>query len=379
MVSRIESGLVASIALLAWVAAAVRVDAPTLGLALAVTALAGLWWRARRSEAAIRAEAERAEQEHRLLAESIDTNPMPFAVYDQSDRLRAWNRAYARTHEGVFAQLSRREEAYGLKYADLVRMEAQATLPPQEVEAHVAQRLERQHQAEGLGVDRIYPGLGWLRVSKFVTPSGAVAGFAMDINELKQREAELERQIAVSKSLESRLRLLADTDPMTELANRRAFMDRAESEFRRAQRRGQPLSVLMMDIDHFKTVNDNHGHQVGDEVITSVAQLAASQLRADVDLIGRLGGEEFAVVMPYMTGDQAAIRAEHIRRLIEAFDFGSGVGAGMLMTVSLGVSQLGESDREFASVLARADRALYRAKEAGRNRVAMVGEVDTAL
>jgi diguanylate cyclase (GGDEF)-like protein len=312
------------------------------------------------------AELERIVAEHRMLRESIEGNPMPYAVYDAEDRLIAFNKAYEATHAEAFHRLRHLLDARRLRYADLIRVTAEATLPPDQVEAHIAERVRRQREADGAAVDREYPGLGWLRVCKFATPSGAIAGFALDINELKQREAALEAQIARSSELERKLRELADTDVLTGLASRRAFMTRAAEEFQRARRYGGGLCVAMLDVDKFKDVNDRHGHAAGDGVLVQVAQACRAQMRSGADLCGRLGGEEFAVLMPQTGAGGAAAFAERMRAAIALLACDAdGVAFGV--TASFGVSEIAAGDADFSALLSRADAALYAAKGSGRN------------
>lgn len=332
----------------------------TLLLALCVAA-GGLAWRARRAAA----DAEQVAAEHRMLRESIENTPMPYAVYDNHDVLIAWNKAYESTHAEAFRLLGARGR---LNYGDLVRVTAEATLPADQVSGHVAQRLRQQRQADGVAVDREYPGLGWLRVCKFATPSGAVAGFAVDINELKQREAALQAQIALSDRLASQLRELADTDALTGTRNRRAFFERAADEFQRSRRYGHPLSVAMIDIDDFKAVNDGHGHGAGDQVLARVADTCRAQLRACTDCCGRLGGEEFAILLPETDQAGATVFAERLCAAVRGLRF-EAAGRSFGVSVSIGVAAMNDLDEGFAALLARADAALYRAKSAGRDRV----------
>jgi diguanylate cyclase (GGDEF)-like protein len=335
---------------------------------LLALAAASLWaaWHRRQADAGI----ARLAAEHRMLRESVENNPMPFAVYDDQDRLIAWNKAYEATHAEAFRRLRTRADQGQLIYGDLLRVTAEATLPAEAVAEHVAQRLRQQRRADGVGVDREYPGLGWLRVCKFTTPSGAVAGFAVDINELKQREAALQQQIALSEALGRQLRALADTDALTGVSNRRALLDRAAEEFQRSRRYGHPLCVAMLDIDAFKAVNDQHGHAAGDQVLVQVAAVCQAQLRAGIDHCGRLGGEEFAILLPETEASGAQVFAERLRAAIRALHCDA-AGQAFGVSASIGVAALQPEDGGFDSLLSRADAALYRAKGAGRDRVMM--------
>lgn len=351
------------------VAAALLERGPVTVVLLAVLiALCGFGlWVARRQRLDA-AERERLAAEHRMLRESIENTPMPYAVYDDQDRLIAWNKAYEATHTEAFRRLQPQLAQRRLHYAELLRVTAEATLPAHEVEAHVAQRLRQQREADGVAVDREYPSLGWLRVCKFATASGAVAGFAVDINELKQREAALKEQIALSETLAHQLRELADIDALTGTCNRRAFMERAAEEFQRTRRYDHPLSVAMLDIDAFKAVNDRHGHGAGDQVLARVAAVCLAELRAGTDHCGRLGGEEFAILLPETECAGAQVFAERLCTAIRALRF-EAADATFGVSASIGVATLAAGDDGFASLLGRADAALYRAKGAGRDRV----------
>ena len=342
-----------------------------VALLLALCA-AGLWAGWRRRHAA--AEMRRLVAEHRMLRESIENNPMPYAVYDDQDCLIAWNKAYEATHAEAFRRLRSRAEKGRLQYGELLRVTAEATLPAEAVAEHVAQRLLRQREANGVAVDREYPSLGWLRVCKFATPSGAVAGFAVDINELKQREAALKEQIALSDTLARQLRELANTDALTGTQNRRAFLERAAEELQRARRYGHPLGVAMLDIDAFKAVNDLRGHAAGDQVLARVASVCMAQLRAGADHCGRLGGEEFAILMPETELAGAQAIAERLCVAIRELQF-EAAGQVYCVSASIGVAVLPPADHGVADLLARADGALYRAKGTGRDRV-MVARAD---
>lgn len=300
--------------------------------------------------------------------ESIESAPIPFAVYDQDDYLIVCNESYEELYGDVFDKLRSRGGDRRIHYADLVRAFAAGSMNAGELDDYVVERCRAQRGADGTAVDRLYSGFGWLRVTKFATPAGAVAGFAVDINELKDREAALQAQIEKSRMLEDRLRELANTDHLTGLPNRRRFFDRLESEFACANRVAAPLSVVMMDIDRFKAINDVHGHGYGDVVIGRIATTAAGQLREHVDLIGRLGGEEFGILLP-STGEEGALEcAKRICSAVAALEF-EFEGVTIQVTASFGIAAILASDRLHSECMARADNALYQAKTGGRNRV----------
>lgn len=164
------------------------------------------------------------------------------------------------------------------------------------------------------------------------------------------------------------LEQLAYSDYLTGLANRRHFLELAEEELARTIRYGRQLSILMLDVDRFKQVNDTYGHKIGDIVLQNLSALCRSTLR-NVDVIGRMGGEEFAVLLPETGADQAVEVAERLRAAIAAAHVTLSGGLPLHFTVSLGVTSLVERDANIDMLLNQADQALYRAKSEGRNRV----------
>ena len=166
--------------------------------------------------------------------------------------------------------------------------------------------------------------------------------------------------------MHARLTRLSLTDGLTGLANRRRFMDVVQAEVARRGRFGQRLCVALLDVDHFKQVNDAHGHLVGDAVLSQLASVLMASVRAPSDVPCRLGGEEFALILPD-TGEADALAAcERLREQVAARVFGDGA-VGLHITVSIGLVAVGDDTVE--GLLGRADEALYRAKSMGRNRV----------
>jgi len=168
--------------------------------------------------------------------------------------------------------------------------------------------------------------------------------------------------LAESGRQQRQLEHVATVDGLTGLRNRRWLDDAFARQVARAARTGQALSVLMIDVDHFKRLNDEHGHRAGDVVLRDVAQTLASGLRP-VDLLARYGGEEFAVLLPGLGSQTAIAVAERLRQAVEAGRAQDRPGA----TVSVGVASLC-ADESLPAILGRADAALYRAKQSGRNR-----------
>lgn len=193
------------------------------------------------------------------------------------------------------------------------------------------------------------------------------------------RDAVINRVIAVAlfiavltllrriQTNQDELHRLSTTDGLTGALNRRRFEELAEVERRRSQRSGAPVSVLVLDIDHFKRVNDQFGHAAGDAALRMLAKTCLATLRPS-DLFGRWGGEEFVIAMPEARAAGALKAAERLREILAAARFDAN-GKPRSITVSIGVATLQRDELTIDHAIARADRALYRAKAAGRNRV----------
>lgn len=166
-----------------------------------------------------------------------------------------------------------------------------------------------------------------------------------------------------------RLRTMALTDELTRIPNRRHLLSIADQRVSAARRGTGPLSVLALDVDHFKRINDSYGHEVGDRVLHRVAATCRSALRRD-DVIGRVGGEEFVVIMPGADAKVALEVAERLRSAVERVEW-SDLDPSLRVTVSVGATEWAPGDDSFAALARRADDSLYRAKERGRNRIVL--------
>lgn len=164
-----------------------------------------------------------------------------------------------------------------------------------------------------------------------------------------------------------RLNVLANTDELTGLPNRRHFMDALEAEFGRYERFQTPFCVAILDIDHFKKVNDTYGHEAGDQVLQCLADVFRKGLRK-YDLAGRLGGEEFGIILPNSDPVGAARACEHVREAIRSQEVETDQGV-IRFTASFGIAEAAHDTSDIASILARADQRLYQAKETGRDRI----------
>lgn len=198
--------------------------------------------------------------------------------------------------------------------------------------------------------------------------------FAQMKQELTLAQLEIERRKRAEKELrqsEDRLRTMAATDPLTGLFNRRYLWHTADREIQRARRYGTSLAMIMMDVDRFKQVNDNFGHDIGDQVLCELARISQANIRS-FDSLARVGGEEFAFLLPESSLEDARKTAERLRKEVE----GQAIKMGrreMFMTISLGVAALEPGMTQAEELYKAADQALYQAKQNGRNIVQIYG------
>jgi len=291
--------------------------------------------------------------------------------------LRGWQ--YAMEHPQEVAQLIRARYSRRKSYAHLLfeHAEMHRLMQPELVEIghsnpgrwrHIGQvyaevgMLPAEHSLEGLVFDpRAQADLAWL----YRGLAAALAALAF----IGALAAYQRRQLAEIRALKARLEEQALRDPLTGLYNRRYLDDALERELVRAQREGYPLSVVLLDLDHFKDLNDAHGHPAGDAVLVSLAKALREQVRAG-DLACRWGGEEFLLLLPNMPVTAAAGRVDKLRTRFgeSSIEFG---GKSMSATLSAGVAAFPEHGAKPADLIDAADAALYWAKSEGRNRVCL--------
>lgn len=260
------------------------------------------------------------------------------------------------------------ERLFGLSPAQVIGRSITQFLCPEDLPI-VAESTRRMNAGEATGATltvRVIRGDGtlmWVEVASRLIGE-AVPGEPGD-------RAVMMRDVSDRKLLEDELRAMAMKDGLTGLANRRAFDEALLTEWKRTVREKSQMSLLLIDIDHFKQFNDAHGHQVGDDCLRSVAAALQSAALRPGDLVARYGGEELVIVLPGADSEASALVAERMRATVEGLRIPHGPELGGVLTVSIGAATAlardGGSAEMPQTLLASADRALYTAKAAGRN------------
>lgn len=344
-----------------------RTTTLSVGLILAFLGILTFWYvlseRARKKAAAEKAGLLRQSEMDRLSLQTlIDVIPVPIYRRNGDGRTDLINQAYAnllgRKAGDILGRTTR--EIYGEDVARWIdETDRDLLVSPQNRHVYERQILPD----NGMPARDVVIYKARMVLEGDSQPS--IVGAAVDVTE--------------EKALRRKLEQLATTDPLTGLANRRRFMEVAEDEVARAKRYGQVLSLLTLDIDHFKSVNDTHGHDMGDEAIKTVSRLVEAELRDGIDLAARVGGEEFSVLLPSTDRCGALAVAERIRRKIEAAEI-QHRGETISVTVSLGLSSWAPLDtvHTLDEFLIHADKALYAAKHGGRNQTVCYEEMGEA-
>lgn len=172
------------------------------------------------------------------------------------------------------------------------------------------------------------------------------------------------------------LQVEANTDPLTQVSNRRPFLKNLEVQFETARQQGVPLSVAMLDVDHFKRINDTYGHDAGDKTLQELSRMLIREFRS-IDLVGRLGGEEFALVFPNTDLLGAYVACERMRSMVQSTEITADQHK-IRLTVSIGLTEVSNTSSASTELLKRADELLYVAKNSGRNQVVTEGGVEVS-
>jgi diguanylate cyclase (GGDEF)-like protein len=321
------------------------------------------------NEEALGAARREAEQARQRLVDAIEALPDAFVYFDAEDRLAVCNLRYRELYRESAPAI-----AVGARFEDLLLYGLAHGQYPQAAgreSAWLEERLQGHRQPAGPILQEL-PGNRWMRIDERITRDGGIAGVRSDVSELVRREQELIRLNAQLDAMNVELAQLSSTDELTGLANRRRFDHRLAEEVARAQRHGLPLALLMLDVDHFKRYNDRHGHPVGDACLRSVATLLRDVARRPSDLVARIGGEEFAILLPHDDAAEAQRVAEHCLAALDAAAIPHGDSpVAPQVTMSIGIAELSTLGEHAtaAALVAAADNALYRAKQIGRHRV----------
>ncbi len=312
-----------------------------------------------RSRADRRLEAERrsrervevASRELRFLKAALDHVDDGVILLDEQLQARCINRA-SRRQWRISDALARRLPFFG----DLMRnawASGVVAVPPEKIDAHVEWRLAQLRGGDERPVDLQLADGSTVRCRCKTLPGGGRFLSYTDVTDLVRHAETLER--------------LATIDDMTDICNRRHFMSLAHAPWERFQATGEPLSLLIFDLDLFKSINDRFGHDAGDAAIRRVANVCRDAIY-ETDILARLGGEEFVLLLPDTRGEDALARGEQLRRRIEASPLAV-EDTILRITASIGVAEADAGMTRFSDLMKRADKALYEAKRAGRNRV----------
>ena len=302
------------------------------------------------------------DERQRVLSFALAQMSDGVAMFDRSGRLLFCNARYQQLFPLTSDVRVPGAQLRTILAAAVARREQQVGASPSEIVNwidEVAGSLNRESEEEV----HLFDG-SWLRVSTRPSPDGVSMVVVSDITRLKQTELEL-------LDVTEQLRQEATTDPLTGLVNRRALDQRLEVEIARSLRANTPISVILLDIDHFKAYNDTYGHQAGDACLQAVSESLGNTFRRPADLVARYGGEEFLVLLPDVDSDAAGILADAYRDALAALGLPHEASPLGRLTASLGIASYGSSeiDRSAADLVGRADEALYAAKSAGRDRV----------
>lgn len=295
-----------------------------------------------------------------ILLEGIDITPNCLGVINSDKEVIYCNQHYA----SIFGVT--KEQAIGKKASDLLRhawnTKQGVVINTNDFEQWL-DNVHKLHSEKNLNQYEtdLLDGR-WFKMTRINLDSGNIIIMGVDITELKNTQKALE-------DAHQHIENLVNTDQLTGVHNRRAYNQIAKQECARAIRFNQLLSLLVIDIDYFKAINDNYGHIGGDKILKEFAQTCDKLLRLS-DSLSRIGGEEFTAILPMTSQDEARLIAERIRaHIAQHLFYVSQTCKGINITISIGCSTIVEGDTSMNELFCRADKALYSAKHGGRNKV----------
>ncbi len=292
-----------------------------------------------------------------LIIESLQASSDGFGVFDQDDILVFCNKSMASAF-GFDA-----EQILGCSFEQMLRISHASgqgiKADNGDVDAMVARAKAARAQKGFSTFDSDHSNGNWTHVSRLKTDDDFIFIYTTDITQLKRTEHELKDALRFMKRL-------AATDSLTGISNRRHFLESAQLEFERAQRYEHPLSILALDIDHFKNVNDTYGHQAGDKVLEAITECCSELLRSH-DIFGRLGGEEFSILLPDTHLEAAQLTAQRVLKAVAELEVNY-EGQVIHFTTSIGIAKVDKKSNDIAELMKQSDEALYDAKHNGRNR-----------
>jgi len=291
-----------------------------------------------------------------MIIESLQASNDGVGVFNQDDVLVFCNTPMA-TAFGFASG-----DALGLTFEQMLRISAASDNGVKadhgDVDAMVERALAARLKRGFSSFDSDHTNGNWTHVSRLRTDNDYVFVYTSDITTLKKTESELKDALRYMQKL-------AATDSLTGLSNRRHFLDAAQAEFSRSKRYEHNLSILALDIDHFKNVNDTYGHQAGDKVLEAISQCCSDLLRTG-DIFGRLGGEEFSILLPNADSESAKVTAQRVLDAVAALEVNY-EDQVIHFTTSIGIAQVQHCE-DLPELMKHSDEALYQAKHNGRNR-----------
>jgi len=294
-------------------------------------------------------ERKRSEEAIAHLAAIVESAQDAIISNDLEGAIRSWNPAA--------------ERMFGYSAHEAVGQDIRVLIPSERENA------ERAHLEQIRHGERVEPyETVWRRKDGSLIDIWLTTSPLRDARESVVGTSSIARDLTERKEMERRLREQARTDALTGAVTRRYFRELAQRELARVRRHGGAMSIVTLDVDHFKKINDAHGHAVGDRVLQALAGICNGLLRGQ-DVLGRLGGDEFALLLPDTDGAMAAKVAERLRTALAAVELAGAAAPAVHFTASIGVAALSPDDAGIEELLLRADMALYSAKRAGRNTV----------